>query len=214
MNSTVKFAKKKNCSYITDNYNVKQKYIDPMVYVYRTPPYRSSEVANYFLEQSFKEKTYLTLNQLHLFIYLAHGYYLANYESPLLSESIYVTKDGFKTYEIEYNFDGYGIYNNITEYIYEISPKLAEYLGESFLKIPSSDSHTNIFLNQIWLLFKDIEINKLFDDFILKNPFYKKFDNFAKTTMEYSYAKGNWKLVIDDKYIKEYFKNLLKLNKA
>ena len=99
--------------------------------------YSAKAIANYFIGKSITDpKTPLTPLKLIKLAYVAHGWYLALKDTPLINEPIEAWRYGPVVPSLYQEFKGYG--NNTINQLAEAE------------EIPHEDGYTLDFLNEIW----------------------------------------------------------------
>ena len=71
--------------------------------------YIASTIAGYFIEKSNKEQQQLSVLQLIKLVYISHGWNLALYDTPLISDRIEAWKYGPSIPSLHHLFDGMGL---------------------------------------------------------------------------------------------------------
>ena len=106
-------------------------------------------VANYFLQQGFKEGIEITPLKLQKLVYIAHGYYLAVYDQPLIDEPIIAATYGPLIDSLYHEFRWYSN-EPITSFASIIAKEDAEPLLPKI-----EDAETKEFLHEVWEGYKE-----------------------------------------------------------
>lgn len=151
--------------------------------------YSATTIANYFIKKSSEEDQELTLMKLSKLVYIAHGWNLASFDKPLVSEPVQAWKFGPVIESIYQEFKRFG---NTPIDMMAIAPE-----------IPHEDTQTKELLNQVW------ETNKKHTAIRLSNwthihgsPWEQIWDKTGRTRNQ----------IIPNEIIKEYFSELSRKN--
>ena len=159
--------------------------------------YSSKAVANYFLDLAKESDSSLTPMKLQKLIYFAHGWSLAIYDEPLISETIEAWRYGPVVPTIYHEFKDCGS-GSITDFATEI-----ELVGDDGLEfctpqITKDDEKTKALLNKVW------EIYGKYSGVALSNLTHKPETPWDKV-WNVNTPKGT---DIPQNFIKEYFQSI------
>lgn len=147
--------------------------------------YSATTIANYFIKKASDEGEDMTLMKLSKLVYIAHGWSLAIYDSPLVSEPVQAWKFGPVIESLYHQFKKYG--NRPIDMM-----AIAE-------RIPDKDTETKSLLDKVW------ELNKNHTAYQLSNWTHIKgspWDQVWKKT------EGARDQVIPNELIRKYFLQL------
>jgi uncharacterized phage-associated protein len=116
--------------------------------------YPATTIANYFIKKASDDEEEITLMKLAKLVYIAHGWYLALFDKPLVSEPVQAWKFGPVIESIYQEFKKFG--NEPIDMM-----AIAQ-------DIPDSDDNTRKLLNRVW------EVNKKNTAYQLSNWTHKK----------------------------------------
>ena len=111
--------------------------------------YSALSVANYFLGLAQKEEIGLFLMKLQKLIYFAHGWHLAIYKAPLISDQLEALDYGPVVSSIYHEFKRFGgslIEGFATDFDWEENEITTP-------RIPMDDSQTIALLNKVWSVY-------------------------------------------------------------
>lgn len=162
--------------------------------------YSSKAIANYFLELAKSSDELLTPMKLQKLIYFAHGWHLAIYDEPLISETVEAWRFGPVVPSVYHEFKGYGS-GTISDFATELdltddddSFSLTSYIP----KVNQNDEKVIALLKKIW------EIYGKYSGITLSNLTHKDDSPWAKV-WDISTPKGTDIPAIE---IKKYFQEL------
>ena len=126
--------------------------------------YSAKAVANYFLDIADRESKPLDPMQIQKLVYIAHGWYLALEEVPLIRESVEAWRFGPVIADLYHEFKKFGkepIEGRATEFKFEwFEDRNKDVLMRGWLEQPSIEestedsSATKLFLNRVWDVYK------------------------------------------------------------
>lgn len=161
--------------------------------------YTAKTIANEFLELAKNEDKKLTQMQIQKLVYICHGYSLAVFDKPLISDEIQAWQYGPIIPELYQEFKVFGKSPiNILAKNFEINDNF-----EIIQKIPRvelNDSRTKELIQAVWDKYKGYSGPNLSDLTHRDNT------PWAKT-----YVPGFSNLLIDNEIIKEHYKNLIEV---
>lgn len=124
--------------------------------------YSAKAIANYFLELADKEDAKITPLKIQKLVYIAHGWYLALYDEPLVEDELAEAWEYGPVFPSIYHefkhFGGDPINESAIELEYN------EFLEEWKVREPCidlRDKKTQSFLNHIWKLYKEFSGGQL-----------------------------------------------------
>lgn len=115
--------------------------------------YTPNKIANFFLQKSFDSGIEVTPMKLLKLVYIAHGWYLAIFDEPLLPEAVEAWKYGPVVKSVYDNFKSYG-----TDPIKDL--KLEDDDGNLKSSIIEDDLDRN-FLEKVWDEYSDLSAYQL-----------------------------------------------------
>jgi uncharacterized phage-associated protein len=166
--------------------------------------YPAQAVANFFIEKSIEDKTEdLNIMKLIKTVFIAHGFYLALQDKPLINEFVQAWKYGPVIDSVYHEFKGLG-HKSIK---FLAASEIGEdangvVFAKSYYQIPDSDIETKEFLKNIW------EICKNHSGIELSNWTHKEGSPWRQIWESKDRVKINPQ--IPEELIKTYFKGLLK----
>ncbi len=158
-------------------------------------PYHPKYIANFFIRKGIDENNLLNPMQVIKMTYIAHGWYLALTDKPLINELVEAWKYGPVIYSLYNNLKHY--YNNPV--IQEIKVDMLSY--EAF----EQDSETQRFLGSIWGKYKKYTGFQLS---ILTHAQNTPWEETIKPFSQTGYLPSN--LIIKNDLIKKHYKDKLK----
>ncbi len=164
-------------------------------------PYSPKAVANYFLDLAEKSGKPLDPMKMQKLVYFAHGWYLLNYNEPLLNEKIQAWKFGPVIQSLYHEFKAFG--NNPIDRKAKEESWIGLVRKETVPIIPVDDTKTRQFLDSFW------EVYSKFSGVALSNLTHR-----PGTPWEKTYAADVRENEIDDNLILEYFKTLVPTESA
>ncbi|QQE10114.1 SocA family protein [Planctomycetota bacterium] len=174
--------------------------------------YDPLEVANYFLEQAWREGIYDFNNlKLQKMVFLAHGWHLAYFDSPLINEPVQAWRHGPVINSLYHNFKSKGFPyinqlgtklqrkdpNNINNFEYvNVSPKLPDAGDAEFCQSKNLiDAVFNQYKNYTGYQLSDLT-------HLNESPWH--------SVTEHIVGEIPHGIIIPDEIIKHYYKNLIK----
>ena len=115
--------------------------------------YLSKAVANYFIDKAEECKVELTPLKLIKLVYIAHGWYLAFEEKPLIKEYVEAWQYGPVIAELYHSLKHYGN-KKIKGHVKEAVKQGGKFVIGTPL-IPENDVNTKGFLDTIWGVYSD-----------------------------------------------------------
>lgn len=160
------------------------------------PAYSSFDIANYFLSRAAGEKTTISNLKLQKMVYIAHGFYLAMTEEPLLNERIEAWPYGPVINDLYHAFKKYG--SGVISEPLTIAMELSN--------MPNFDDISNIPKEEVYFDEKARKALELTWD-SCKNMDGIKLSNWTHIEgSPWKKAMDEGKTFIPDEYIKGYFK--------
>jgi uncharacterized phage-associated protein len=157
--------------------------------------YQPKQIANFFIRKGVEENNHLNPMQVIKMTYIAHGWYLAFTDKPLINELVEAWKFGPVIYSLYHKLKHY--YNNpITEEI-----KVDVLAQKAF----EQDTEIQRFLGSIWDKYKKYTGYQLS---ILTHAQNTPWAETIKPFKQTGYLPSN--LIIDDELIKRHYKDKLK----
>lgn len=149
--------------------------------------YSTLSIANYFITLGLEENKPITPMKLQKLVYFAHGFYLANFNKPLINESIQAWRYGPVIYTIYRVFKIYG--NSPITNTVQFTPDIKEQ------ELPSE---VKDFLQEVWDLLKEYDAIQLSNlTHVRKSPW--------DVVVENNGAIISNSLPISDSIIQDYF---------
>ena len=147
--------------------------------------YPATSIANYFIKKASDDGEDITLMKLSKLVYIANGWSLAIYNSPLVSEPVQAWKFGPVIESLYHQFKKYG--NRPIDML-----AIAE-------KIPDKDTETKLLLDKVW------ELNKNHTAYQLSNWTHIKGSPWDQVWVKTDGARDQ---VISNELIRKYFLQL------
>ncbi|NRA48670.1 MAG: SocA family protein [Phaeodactylibacter sp.] len=111
------------------------------------PSYKSVSIANYFIEKAIYDGVEITPMKVLKLVYIAHGWYLAVADNPLITEQTEAWKYGPVVPNVYHTFKAYGK-NDISE-IHQ-----SDVVIRKDFRLLKEDDKTLLFLDRIWEVYK------------------------------------------------------------
>ena len=164
--------------------------------------YSSIQIANFFIEQSLKEREYLTPMKLQKLVFFAHGWHLAYKDVGLLDEQVEAWKFGPVVSSLYHRVKRYG-----NTFVKEPISDFDQITFQEVVPcISNEDIETRVFLESIWNVYKKFSGTALSDaTHVEGSPWYRVYNDPANQPLKNGTD-------IPEEYIKEYFKS--KMTKA
>lgn len=156
-------------------------------------PYPASVIAQAFVERGIQEGRFVTQMKLQKMVYFAHGYHLAKYGEPLITEKFEAWKFGPVVQDIYHTYKLYGS-ELITDLYF-----LEEPIKEGWTKGLSASANDAI--DYTWTVTKDLSANQL-----------SRWSHLDGSPWAKVYNPKNSSTVISDDSIRTYFQNILAEN--
>lgn len=166
--------------------------------------YPAQAVANFFIEKSIEDETTdLNIMKLIKTVFIAHGFYLASKDKPLINEFVQAWKYGPVIDSVYHEFKGLGHRSIKFLAASEIGEDAdGNVFPKAYYQIPETDTETREFLKNIW------EICKNHSGIELSNWTHKEGSPWRQVWESKDRVKINPQ--IPEELIKTYFKGLLK----
>ena len=164
--------------------------------------YKAAAIANYFIRKAGK-KHELTPMKLQKLVYIAHGWYLAIYDEPLIEELVEAWKFGPVIQSLYYELRKYGA-DPVTEEIKDVVFVDGTYKFEA-VPVPTDENVTEL-LDAVWKnysRYSAFELSNLTHQ--IGTPWYKVYNNKNKTEKT---------AIIEDQAIRKHFIELYDRIKA
>lgn len=151
--------------------------------------YSASLIAYAFVKRGIDEKNFVTQMKLQKMVYFAHGFHLAKYGEPLVTELFEAWKFGPVIQSIYKEYQSYG--NN----------PITELSGKRDKELQNISESAKQAIDFTWAVTKDLSASSL------SNWTHKQGSPWAK-----AYTPDVWSIVIGNDAIKNYFTELLTTN--
>ena len=161
--------------------------------------YSAKAIANYFLDKADEDSISLSPMKIIKLVYIAHGWYLALTDEPLIKDYVEAWTYGPVIPDLYHEFKQFGSDPIQGRAFERIEPSI--YAGENSLELPFS---TEQFLNRIWDIYKEYTALQL------SSATHQPDTPWYITMQEHSGLKNP---VIEDKLIRKYYVNMIDENR-
>ena len=164
--------------------------------------YNAAAIANYFLEKAWSEDKSMSPMKIQKLVYFAHGWHWALADRPLIDEQVQAWRYGPVIPSLYHGFKEYGN-SEITNLLLVYSPESGS--GRIKLGHPTVDTKDKYvigLLDRVWELYGPLTAIQL------SNLTHREDGPWKKALKEC--LPGEREIEIDRKYIKDYFKSLMR----